>query len=141
MSWNENCLKMLSKAGLFENPDHKSRFHELINCFSDKPFFTKGLCKCMYLSAWDEEHFATLLEMLSYMSLGKDEDTREMSIVGDSLAEEQENDESYIYRLSISYLENTEFHLEENVQLSERTAYVIGRAQQAAAVIDQISAD
>ena len=141
MSWNANCLKALSKAGLFESPDHESRFNELIYCFSDKPFFTKGLCKCMYLSAWDEEHFAILLEMLSFMSLGKDQDTKEMSIVGDSLAEEQGNDESYIYRLSISYLENTKFHLEEGVKLSERTAYVISRAEQAAAIIDQVTAD
>lgn len=141
MSWNTNCLKALSKAGLFESPDHESRFNELIDCFSDKPFFTKGLCKCMYLSAWDEEHFAILLEMLSFMSLGKDKDTKEMSIVGDSLAQEQANDESYIYRLSISYLENTRFHLEEGIQLSERTAYVISRAQQAAAIIDQVTAE
>lgn len=139
MSWNENCLKALSKAGLFESDGHESRFNELIYCFSDKPFFTKGLCKCMYLSAWDEEHFAILLEMLSFMSLGKDKDTKEMSVVGDSLAEEQGNDESYIYRLSISYLENTEFFLDESIKLSERTAYVISRAQQAAAIIDQIA--
>lgn len=139
MSWNANCLKALSKAGLFQNPGHESRFNELIYCFSDKPFFTKGLCKCMYLSAWDEEHFAILLEMLSFMSLGKEKNTKEMSAVGDSLAQEQENDESYIYRLSISYLENTNFFLEEGVKLNERTAYVISCAQQAAAIIDQLS--
>lgn len=138
MSWNENCLNALSKAGLFENSGHKTRFSELIECFCDRPFFTKGLCKCMYLSAWDEEHFAILLEMLSFMSVGKDKNTREMSIVGDSLAEEQTTDESYIYRLSISYLEDTPFHLDEKVRLSARTAYVISRAQQAAVIIDQV---
>ena len=63
----------------------------------------------MYLSAWDEEHFAILLEMLSFMSLGKEKNTKEMSAVGDSLAQEQENDESYIYRLSISYLRKYQF--------------------------------
>ena len=139
MSWKADCLKELSKAGLFESPDHESRFHELIYCYSESPFFTKGLCKCMYLSAWDEEHFASLLEMMAFLSLGKDQDTTEMSLVGHSLAEEQGNDESYIYQLSISYLENTEFHLDENVQLCERTAYVIKRAQQAAAIIDQVA--
>lgn len=137
MSWNENCLNALTRAGLFESSGHKTRFNELLECFSGKPFFTKGLCKCMYLSAWDEEHFAILLEMLSFMSIGKEKDTREMSVVGDSLAEEQADDESYIYRLSISYLENTPFRLDENVHLSERTAYVISQAQQAAAIIDE----
>ncbi len=138
MSWNEKCLSALAKAKLFENSWHEARFNELIDCFSDKPFFTKGLCKCMYLSAWDEEHFAILLEMLSFMSLGKDKDTKEMSLVGDSLAEEQDDDEAYIYRLSIAYLENAPFRIDESVQLSERTAYVISRAQQAAAIIDQV---
>lgn len=137
MSWNETCLNALAKAGLFEDSGHKTRFSELIECFSDKPFFTKGLCKCMYLSAWDEEHFAILLEMLSFMSLGREKDTKEMSLVGDSLAEEQADDEAYIYRLSISYLENAPFHLDEAVQLSQRTAYVISRAQQAAKIIDE----
>lgn len=138
MSWNESCLNALSKARLFESSGHKTRFSELIECYYDKPFFTKGLCKCMYLSAWDEEHFAILLEMLSFMSVGREKNTREMSIVGDSLAEEQSTDESYIYRLSISYLENTPFELDEQVRLSARTAYVISRAQQAAAIIDQV---
>lgn len=136
MSWNENCLNALTKAGLFESSDHRTRFSELLECFSDKPFFTKGLCKCMYLSAWDEEHFAILLEMLSFMSIGKDKDTREMSIVGDSLAEEETGDEAHIYRLSISFLENTPFSLDENVQLGDRAAYVISRAQEAARILD-----
>lgn len=137
MKWNENCLKALTQARLFEDSGHRTRFKELMDCFSDKPFFSKGLCKCMYLSAWDEEHFLILLSTLSNMSLSREEDTSEMCIIGDSIADEQPTDEALIYRLSISYLENSEFIIDENVQLSERTAYVISRAQQAAAIIDQ----
>lgn len=138
MNWNEVCLNALTKAGLFENSGHRTRFKEMLDCFSGKPFFTKGLCKCMYLSAWDEEHFLILLSTLTNMSIGRDEDTTEMRVIGDSLADEQANDESYIYRLSISYLDNTDFYIEENVGLSERTAYVIKRAQQAARIIDEV---
>ena len=138
MNWKDRCFLSLDEEKLFEDSGHRTRFFELLDCYGDYPFFTKGLCKCMYLSAWDEEHFAILLEMLSFMSLGKEKNTKEMSAVGDSLAQEQENDESYIYRLSISYLENTNFFLEKGVKLSERTAYVISCAQQAAAIIDQL---
>lgn len=141
MNWNENCLKALTQARLFEDSGHRTRFKELMDCFSDKPFFTKGLCKCMYLSAWDEEHFLILLPTLSHMSIGKDNDTNEMRIIGHSLADEQTNDEAFIYRLSISYLDNSEFHIDENAHLSARTSYVIKRAQQAAAIIDQIALD
>ena len=139
MKWNEECLKALTHAGLFVDSGHRTRFKELMDCFSDKPFFSKGLCKCMYLSAWDEEHFSILLPTLSNMSLSNDTDTKEMLIIGDSLADEMDNDESYIYRLSISFLDHSDFHIDENIQLSQRTAYVIGQAQKAAAIIDRVA--
>ncbi len=138
MKWNEACLRELTQAGLFVDSGHRTRFKELMDCFCDKPFFSKGLCKCMYLSAWDEEHFSILLPTLSNMSLSRDTDTSEMLVIGDSLADEQANDESYIYRLSISFLDHSDFHIDETVQLSERTAYVIAQAQKAAALIDQV---
>ncbi len=139
MSWNETCLNALTRAGLFENDAHRTRFQDFLDCFSDKPFFCKGVCKCMYLSAWDEEHFRILLETLSHMTLGRDRDTKDMRTLGVSFAEETPGDETYLYLLSVSYLDNSEFHLDENVQLSERTAYLIRRAQQAAAIIDQVT--
>lgn len=52
-------------------------------------FFSKGLCKCIYLSAWDEEHFCIMVETLTELSLGRETDTKEMSIKGDALADEQ----------------------------------------------------
>lgn len=141
MSWNEDCIHALSQAGMFEDSGHMTRFKEFLDCFSDKPFFNKGVCKCMYMSAWDEEHFLILLETLSHMLLGRDTDTEDMRIRGVSYADEQPNDETYIYRLSVSYLDGTEFCMDENVQLSPRTAYVIRRAREAAAIIDGVKAD
>ncbi|MDO5541285.1 MAG: hypothetical protein Q4F83_14680 [Eubacteriales bacterium] len=138
MNWKEKCIGELTKSGLFENSGHRTRFKELLDCFYDKPFFTKGLCKCMYLSAWDEEHFIILLTTLTQMSLGNDEDTNEMLVIGDSMADEETTDESLIYRLSISYLDNSEFYVDENIPLSPRTAYVIKRAQHAAMIIDEV---
>ena len=49
MSWKANCLKELSKAGLFESPDHESRFHELIYCYSESPFLPRDYANvCTY---------------------------------------------------------------------------------------------
>lgn len=136
MSWKANCMQALSANNLFEDSGHRTRFKEFLDTFSDKPFFTKGLCKCMYLSAWDEEHFLILLQTLNHMCLGKDTDTTEMRFLGDALMEEQQNDEAYIYRLSNAFLDNSAFQMPEDVVLSARTAYVIRRALAAAAVID-----
>lgn len=139
MSWNENCLNALTQADMFEDSGHRTRFKEFLDCFSDKPFFNKGVCKCMYMSAWDEEHFLILLETLSHMTLGKDRDTKDMRELGVSFADETPDDETYIYLLSVSYLDNSDFHLDKNVRLSERTAYVIRRAKEAAAIIDRVA--
>ena len=69
MSWKSTCTLALQKAGLFQDSHHLSRFKELVDCYRSYPFFTKGLCKCMYLSAWDEEHFCIMLETLAELTL------------------------------------------------------------------------
>ena len=65
MNWKTSCYLALEEEKLFETYGHRNRFMELLDCFDDQPFFSPGLCKCMYLSAWDEEHFAIMLETLT----------------------------------------------------------------------------
>lgn len=139
MSWKEDFLSALDAAKLFEDSGHRTRFKELMDCYAGYPFFTKGLCKCIYLSAWDEEHFMIMLETLTDMTLGRERDTDEMLIKGDALAEEQVNEEMYVYQLSISFLEEKPFHLDEHVKLSEPYRYIIDQAQKAAIVIDSVN--
>ena len=50
MTWQEQCIRALSDQDLFEDSWHKTRFKELLDCYISYPFFTKGLCKCMYVS-------------------------------------------------------------------------------------------
>lgn len=138
MDWKEKCLSALDAKKMFEDSRHKTRFKELVDCFSNKPFFSKGLCKCIYLSAWDDEHFCVMVEMLNELSLGKETDTEEMRIKGDALAEEEDIDGAQIYRLSIAFLEGLPFPLEAASQVSPQAAYIIRRALQAAAIIDQL---
>lgn len=138
MDWKENYVTALEKAGLFVNSGHLTRFKELIDCYGDYPFFSKGLCKCMYLSAWDDEHFCVMLEILTDMSLGREQNTKEMRNKGESLAEEQVNEEMYVYQLSNAFLDNMPFELDANVDIGPGTSYIIEQALKAADVIDGI---
>ena len=95
MSWKDKCAAALGEMRLYENSGHKTRFMELMECYSGYPFFTKGLCKCMYLSAWDEEHFAVMLEMLTSMALGEEHDTEDMKFQGDVIADEKIDEHAY----------------------------------------------
>lgn len=138
MNWKEEFLSALDSAKLFENSGHRTRFKDLMDCYAGYPFFTKGLCKCIYLSAWDEEHFAIMLETLTDMTLGRERDTDEMLIKGDALAEEQVDEEMYIYQLSIAFLEEKPFHLDDQVTLSKPYQHIMDQALKAAAVIDGV---
>ena len=138
MGWKENCLAALDAAKLFENSGHRTRFKELMDCYSNYPFFTKGLCKCMYLSAWDDEHFAVMLETLMDMSLGREQDTKDMLVKGDALAEERNDGEYYVYLLSGAFLEDKPYTLPEDADIPQEIRYIIDRAIRASAVIDEV---
>ena len=138
MGWKENCLAALDAAKLFENSGHRTRFKELMDCYSNYPFFTKGLCKCMYLSAWDDEHFAGMLETLMDMSLGREQDTKDMQVKGDALAEERNDGEYYVYLLSGAFLEDKPYILPEDADIPQEIRYIIDRAIRASAVIDEV---
>ena len=138
MSWKDDYFRALDTAKLFENSGHRTRFKELMDCYAGYPFFTKGLCKCIYLSAWDEEHFMVMLETLTDMSLGRERGTGEMLIKGDLLADEAAAGEAYMYRLSSAFLAEQPFQPPEGITLSPDYQYLADQALKASAVIDAV---
>lgn len=138
MDWKKNCFAALDREKMFEDSGHRTRFRELFDCYCCYPFFTKGLCKCIYLSAWDEKHFCIMLETLTELSLGKERDTKEMSVKGDALIEEQTDNEYYIYLLSSALLNDTPYRAELPADLDSGTRYIIRRALRVSDIIDSL---
>ena len=137
MGWKDQCVAALDEEKLFENSEHRTRFLELMDCYGGYPFFTKGLCKCMYLSAWDEEHFAILLETLMRMSLGREQNTEDMEANGEALAREEDGDEQKMYLLSCEFLEGKPCSIDLDT-VSDNTAYVMKQALKAAEIIEKL---
>lgn len=138
MDWKDQCFLALDRTKMFENTDHRTRFKELVDCYNSYPFFTPGLCKCMYLAAWDQEHFCVLLEALMELSIGKKKTTADMREKGKLLAEETTDSEQYVYLLSNSFLDGTPFHLKDDAPIDPEVRHIIERALQAAELIDQL---
>lgn len=140
MGWKEACVAALGAERLYENSGHKTRFMELLECYSGYPFFSRGLCKCMYLSAWDEEHFAVMLETLTSMAIGQEQDTEDMKFQGDVLADARMDEhaygEAYVFILSGMFLEGKKGQPEGAEKLSPDYQYIVSRALKAAEVID-----
>lgn len=137
MGWKDQCVAALDEEKLFENSEYRTRFLELMDCYGGYPFFTKGLCKCMYLSAWDEEHFAILLETLMRMSLGREQNTEDMEANGEALAREEDGDEQKMYLLSCEFLEGKPCSIDLDT-VSANTAYVMKQALKAAEIIEKL---
>ncbi len=137
MDWREKCFAALDAEKMFENSGHRTRFKELMDCFSRYPFFNKGVCKCVYLSAWDEKHFCIMLETLTDMSLGRETNTKEMSVKGDALAEEQSDGEYYVYQLSLALLNDQPFRLDTIANVPSEIRYIIRRALRASEIIEE----
>lgn len=136
MEWNERCEIALEKENMFHSPEHRTRFRELLDCYSGYAFFSKGLCKCMYLSAWDEEHFAVILEILNDMALSRERDTDDMEVQGGQLADEYDDGEAAMYRLSGAFLAGIPFPEEKYRNLPENYRELIRMGLKAAKIID-----
>ena len=147
MRWSDKCMLELTHHNLFENDEHRSRFRDLLECYSEAPFFTKGLCKCMYLSAWDNEHFAVMLDILNAMTINRQNNLDDMKDQGEVLEAAAENGEledassAEIWKLSNAFLNNMPYDSSSLRSLEIKdpdTAYLLKRALLTADVIDQI---
>ncbi len=142
MNWKNEVISALFREDMFENTDHYRRFRELITCYRDYPFFSKGLCKCMYLSAWDEEHFAEMLIMLGTMTIDHQNTTREMQTNGKLMEEELSSCHKanyLIYEMANAFLEDRKFVLRDPESVPTTFVYIIRKALKAADIIDALS--
>ena len=143
MNWNDRCLMELTHHNLFETNEHRLRFRDLLSCYSSSPFFTKGLCKCMYLSSWDEEHFAVMLDVLNDMTLEGDKTLRTMKDQGEVMEKEYSKKEcsrkdAEIFRLSNSFLNDTPYQAPDFGIIDPEGAYIIRQAIKAGNYIDEL---
>lgn len=140
MMWKDSLFKELDRCRLFHDSAHKSRFHELVDCYAKAPFFTPGLCKCMYLSSWDDEHFAVMLDMLNQLSFMKNMNLDDMNENGELMAEESGNHyDAYILRLSCCFLMDQPFDVFSLPEdLDPQGMLLIRQALKAADIIDTI---
>lgn len=131
------CIKELEREHLFINTEHRKRFSDLMTCYAEYPFFHKGLCKCMYLSCWDLEHYVILLDILNDMIIGKSQDTKEMEDNGISLENRSEGYDRYLYQLAGAFLNGGEFDLPDG-DIEEEGMKIIHHGLKASEVIEHV---
>ena len=138
MKWYEKCILELTHHNMFESSQHRSRFLDLTSCYCDAPFFTKGLCKCMYLSSWDDEHFGVMLDTLNGIIIGQERTLKGMAEQGDVLSRQMSGTDAEIYKLSTSFLNGTPYQVPDFSTLDPDGAYIIRKALMAGQYIDDL---
>jgi|GEM_PF-526302 len=146
MIWTDKCILELTHHNLFENDEHRQRFRDLLSCYCSAPFFNRGLCKCMYLAAWDDEHFAQLLDVLNEMTIARDKNLQIMEDQGIVMEEEaRETEKNFadacLYELSNDFLSGEPFDMSLLDQLAvsdPEAAYIVRKALMASACIDEL---
>lgn len=143
MRWAEMCILNLSQKELFIDDEHKSRFRELLNCYIDRPFFCKGLCKCMFLAGLDQEHFFVILNILNQTTIEKDRSLElmkdEIGLLEEQAGREGEEGDRLIFRLLSFFLGNRSFDRKDLFNLKEiqpESAAIIRRGLLASEQID-----
>lgn len=138
MKWFEKCMLELTHHNMFESTGHRSRFLDLISCYYTAPFFTKGLCKCMYISSWDEEHFLMMLDTLNDLTIEGVRNLRAMADQGDVFADRCEGADAQLFRLASAFLRGEPYTLPDVSLFDPDKAHILRRAIIAAAYIDEL---
>ncbi len=145
MKWSEKCVMEFTHRKLFEDDDHRARFRDLLDCYSDTPFFTKGLCKCMYLGAWDQLHFYQMLDILNETIIEHDNRLglmKDNGLVLEQAAEgEGDTTGAAILNLSNDFVNDIPYDRSqlETLEVEQpEAAYIIKRALLAAQCIDDL---
>ena len=139
MNWTDKCVLELTHLNLFESEGHRQRFRDLLSCYYPMAFFTKGLCKCMYVSSWDEEHFLVILEILNGMMLDNAKNLNLMKDQGEMLEQQVEtNFDTEVYRLSNAFLNDSRYDIPDLGIFDAEGAHIIRQSLKAAQCIDDL---
>jgi hypothetical protein len=130
---------------LFEDDEHRARFKDLLDCYCSAPFFSKGLCKCMYLSAWDDAHFTVMLDVLNEMVLERDDHLGMMKDNGSVMEQQAEGGgdigSAAIIEASVDFLNDIPYDRSRlhTLEIEDPdAAYIIKRGLLAAQCIDDL---
>lgn len=104
MDWRDYCVEEIAKHRCFVSALHKKRFIEMVDMVQNEPFFTREICKCMFLAAWERKYTDNLKALFQEM-IDNDVTSSEPLIKRAKQVRISPN-EVEIYKLELEFLEN-----------------------------------
>ncbi|MBS6560571.1 MAG: hypothetical protein KH355_09900 [Clostridiales bacterium] len=140
MRWQDKCVNELLKRNLFLSIVHLERFEQILQRVKEEPFFTKGVCKCLFLLSWEPEKASQVQEILMEMK-DRGESEKEYLVQSAERLFPNEQLEQVMKQLFLEFLTKEGETPDENVLLGlSFTRIDIGdNALEASRVIDSLS--
>lgn len=104
MDWRDYCVDEMAKHRCFSSAMHKKRFIEMFEMVQSEPFFTREICKCLFLAAWDRKYTNEMEEILNKLIAENVMDARRLA--GTRKYRSITPNEKEIYKLAQEFLEN-----------------------------------
>ncbi|MFR3184406.1 MAG: hypothetical protein ACLTOR_04635 [Ruminococcus sp.] len=117
MSWEEKCIPALLDQRVFLSPQHFSRFETAFSFLRHQYFFTKGVCKCAVLAAWDPKHFKIFMDSMHATAERRDRDPSVMINMAREYAQHADNNLRLFATLYMDFLSQPGQTPSENVIL------------------------
>lgn len=140
MNWLDKCESTLTSAHIFLSHSHLARFASAFHTLKQQPFVSKGLCKCAFLSAWDQQHFDIFMDMVEQMIANNETNLDRMILAGEEHIRNAKSNEKILYSLSQEFLLHPDSTPSESFILELSSAWIpIGDSTlEASYIIDQL---
>lgn len=140
MSWEEKCIPALLEQRVFLSPQHFSRFESAFSFLRHQYFFTKGVCNCAILAAWDPKHFKIFMDSMQEMVEKKVKDSSCMITQGKLYSKHSDNNMRLFAELYTYFLSNPNQTPSENIMLrfSKNWVPLLDCAITASLVLDKL---
>lgn len=140
MDWRDYCIEELAKHRCFVSAMHKLRFIEMHEMAAAEPFFSKGLCKCLFLAAWDQKDTENMKQILAQMAESGEGNAEQVLSVWHYDSPRVSSNQKAVYELARDFIQKPGETPDESclIRLSKAWTAMGDCALQASEILDRM---
>lgn len=106
MEWKIKCISALTAHHVFLTPQHFNRFEQIYTALEGNIHFTRELCKCAFLAAWDHELASKFQSSVFPLLRNRQPNLQELITTAKEDLAGQDPNMKIIYQMVIDFLEH-----------------------------------
>jgi len=124
VKWLDKCESALIDSRIFLSHQHITRFQDAFKLIKNQPFINKGLVKCLFLSAWDQEHFNVFMDVIHQLIQNNDTNLDGMIEIGQDYVQRSKASEKLFYAMAVEFLLHPDQTPSESLMLKMSASWI-----------------